>query len=100
MALDNAHSAAELSVQAYMLTMQEEARRHRARREWLTKWAELKNAPQDHAHILWNLVDLRDQARYGEATLVEARPIREDHDYSPFDDRGSRDHITRAKPTA
>jgi HEPN domain-containing protein len=65
-ALDNAHSAAELSVQAYMLCMQEEPRRRRERREWLAKWAELKNAPQEHDDMLWNLADLRDQARYGD----------------------------------
>jgi hypothetical protein len=68
-AIDNAHSAAELAVQAQMLVQQTETRNHRERREWLAAWAEHENAPQHHADILWNLAALREPARYGSGKL-------------------------------
>lgn len=68
-AIDNAHSAAELTVQAHMLVQQTETRNHRERREWLAGWARHRNAPQHHADVLWNLADLRKTARYGSGEL-------------------------------
>lgn len=63
--LDSAFSAAELAVQAEMLVMQEETQNHKVRGKWLEGWAELGNAPKEHADTLWLLGDLRKKARYG-----------------------------------
>jgi hypothetical protein len=68
-AIENAHSAAELTVQAQMLLQQTEARHHQARRDWLAAWARHQNSPQRHADVLWNLADLREPARYGSGDL-------------------------------
>ena len=68
-AIENAHSAAELTVQAQMLIHQTVTRSHRERREWLAQWARHENAPQHHADTLWNLADLREPARYGSGLL-------------------------------
>ena len=68
-AIDNAHSAAELAVQAQMLLQQHETSSHRERREWLAEWAKLRNSPQQHADTLWNLAELRTGARYGSASV-------------------------------
>lgn len=68
-AIDNAHSAAELTVQAQMFVLQVDARSHRERREWLASWARHQNAPQHHADVFWNLADLRVPARYGSGEL-------------------------------
>jgi len=68
-AIENAHSAAELTVQAQMLVQQVDSRSHRERREWLASWARHQNAPQHHADVLWNLADLRVPARYGSGEL-------------------------------
>jgi len=74
-AIDNAHSAAELTVQAQMLVHQVDSRSHRERREWLASWADHQNSPQHHADVLWNLADLRVPARYGSGEL-ELKPGR------------------------
>lgn len=74
-AIDLAHSAAELTVQAQMLTQQNETNNHYERRRWLSSWAEHDNSPRQHSDILWNLSDLREQARYG-SDQVRLKPGR------------------------
>lgn len=65
-AIDNLHSAAELTVQAQMLSQAEDEHRHDVRRKWLREWTNLDNAPKEHSHVLDNLADLRRAARYGD----------------------------------
>jgi hypothetical protein len=68
-AVDLAFSAAELAVQAQMMTLQSDTNYHRERREWLAGWARNQNVPTQHADLLWNLADLRGSARYCEGVL-------------------------------
>jgi HEPN domain len=65
-ALDLLHSAAELTVQAQMLSQSQTGRRHDVRRKWLRDWANLGNAPKEYSHVIDNLADLRRTARYGD----------------------------------
>jgi hypothetical protein len=74
-ALDLAFSAAELAVQSQMTTLQSDTRDHKGRARWLAEWAHNANAPQEHAHLLYNLADLRGKARYGDGEL-RTRPER------------------------
>ena len=68
-AIDNAHSAAELTVQAQMLTQSNEARGHEDRRSWLRYWVNEQKAPQSHAELLSTLASQRKAARYAASEL-------------------------------
>jgi HEPN domain-containing protein len=76
-ACDLAFSAAELSVQAQMLLMQERTKSHSQRRDWLESWAEHDNAPTEHPTALRELHKHRAAGRYADAPFV-VDPIRLD----------------------
>lgn len=73
--LDNAHSAAELTVQAQMLLVRNETNNHRVRRRWFAGWTELENSPRHHSDLLFDLASQRSAARYG-AERVALKPGR------------------------
>lgn len=73
--IDNAHSAAELTVQAQMLLMRNETNNHRVRRKWFAGWTELENSPRHHSDLLFDLANQRSAARYG-AERVALKPGR------------------------
>lgn len=68
-AIDNAHSAAELTVQAQMMTQSNEDRGHEDRRTWLRYSVKDQRAPKRHAELLATLADQRKAARYGSGEL-------------------------------
>gem|GEM_PF-6614570 len=69
-ACDLAFSAAELSVQAQMLLMQQRTKSHIQRRDWLESWAEHENAPAEHAAALRRLHQNRAAGRYADVPFV------------------------------
>lgn len=74
-ALDNAHSAAELSVQALMMLENGTTQNHAERRKWLKMWADCGNSPAAHSDLMDNLAALRKVARYspGDPPLKKGR---------------------------
>jgi hypothetical protein len=69
-ACDLAFSAAELSVQAQVLLMQQRTKLHSERRDWLESWAEHDNAPAEHPTSLRELHEHRAAGRYAETRFV------------------------------
>ena len=68
-AIDNLFSAAELTIQAQMLTGTETTKLHRARDKWLKQEVELANIPPDHHKILNGLHTQRAAARYADGPV-------------------------------
>lgn len=69
-AIDNAHSAAELTVQAQMLLLRNETNDHHVRRKWFSEWTQLENSPRHHSDLLFDLANRRSEARYGAERLA------------------------------
>lgn len=74
---DLAFSAAELSVQAEMLLMQQRTKSHSVRQNWIESWAQHDNAPAEHAAALRELHQHRLSGRYAAAPFT-ADPLRLD----------------------
>ena len=67
-ALDNLHSAAELTVQALMLLEGNTTQSHQERRAWLKQWTDHENSPKEHADLVADLASKRKTVRYGAET--------------------------------
>ncbi len=64
-AWDNAYSAAELTVQAQMLTFGgASTKKHGVRAKWFYGWTNLENSPKSHYEVLCDLKNNREQSRY------------------------------------
>ena len=57
-------SAAELSVQAQMMSVQQLTKSHWQREDWLESWTEHNNSPASHLDALQQLHEYRAAARY------------------------------------
>lgn len=68
-ACDTAFSAAELSVQAQMMSMQQLTKSHWQREDWLAAWTEDNNSPASHLDALQQLHEYRAAARYADQNL-------------------------------
>ncbi|MFG6501958.1 hypothetical protein [Microbacterium sp. P05] len=68
-AVDNLLSAAELSVQAQMLSQSQETKFHNVRDKWLRDNERLGNAPEGFYATLLRLREERAAARYGDGSL-------------------------------
>jgi hypothetical protein len=69
-ACDLAFSAAELSVQAQMLLMQQRTKSHSDRQDWLDSWADHSNSPLEHSAALRDLHQYRASGRYAEVPFI------------------------------
>jgi len=62
-------SAAELSVQAQKMSMQQLTKSHWQREDWLESWTEHNNSPASHLDALQQLHEYRAAARYADKDL-------------------------------